>query len=459
MCVCVFLAATLLPLLSSIDQDSNVLLALRQFNRNQDSDDTDSDVIDRGNPGEAVELFKKGDQHASAGDAADADQNVELSLEDGKLKITSNSKVVEISLDELYDGSSGKDAGETKETNVHKLTKSVLNQVSEKYTQMFKKVLSRNDEKKIIYLRDFGGMQDAFTRIMLKSLIVAVEDLKQKGAQVVIIAGHSQNPESEDDLIPVIPNMKHFSVLPPLETEAQRLQWKAITERDGGRRNGEINSKLLVAVYRQKNVLGLNNGNDTKMFNGIYSMNLANIFQSVWSPSEVDRRVSTAIGHALENNRNHLEIADFLIAHDIVEELSASDNATIKKEDIGISGAKVCGDGSLDLEHLKKSCNEYERKLLSRVVDPCKKVLVCFHFCNVNNLCHFYSQSTRIISRCLCSTTNNRKPSIVDIFTFDSPILFQKRCSKKELYSWCTAFWSIRYRKGNVIHSKKKKLI
>lgn len=372
------LAATLLPLLSSIDPDSNALLALRQNNFNQESDDTDKDLIGRGKPGGAVELFKKDDEEDQFED--DDDENIDDTLEDDKLKVTVNSRAVEIDLEDLYDGSSVTDVGQVKESDMHKVSKSVLSQVSAKYTHMFKRLLSegKGGDGKIIYLRDYGGMQDAFTRIMLKSLVVAVEDLKQKGHRLMIMASHCQGTESEDEYIPVISNMRRFSVLPPLQNEDQLAQWKSVMKLDENRRITEINAKQLLAMYSQKNVLGIKTDRQGDLLQDLLSINTSDISKSIWSPSEVDRRVTTAIGHALENNKTKLDISDFKVANDIVRQVSDMKDASSKKLNIATTAAKVHRDGSLDLDYLKRSCNEYERKLLSRVVDPCKNIYSYF---------------------------------------------------------------------------------
>jgi hypothetical protein len=372
----VIIAATILPMLSSIDPDSNALLALRQHDKDGDSkSDSNNSLIDKTKDGGAVELFKKDDELEEYSEDDD-DENLgeeDDEVEDDKLKINiQNPQAIELDLGELYD-----ETESNKDSELYKVSKSVLNQVSAKYSQMFKRLLSsssseekkaREETQKIIYLRDFGGMEDAFTRIMLKSLVMAIEDLKQKGHRLMIVASHCTNNKADGYYIPAIANMRRVSVLPLLQDEKQLNEWNSIMKSDEEKRISEINAKQLLAMYGQKNPLDIKTEGD--LLNELLSLN--NISKSIWIPSDVDRRVTTAIGHALEHNKTKVDLQDFRVANDIVEKVSDLEENTWKKLKDTKKALKLKSDDSIDVEALKRNCNEYERKLLPRMVDPCK---------------------------------------------------------------------------------------
>jgi hypothetical protein len=212
-------------------------------------------------------------------------------------------------------------------------------------------------------------MEDAFTRIMLKSLVSAVEELKQKGHPLMIIASHCSSDKNDGYYVPAISNMRRVSVLPSLQTDEQLQQWNSLMKSDEEKRTTEINAKQLLAMYSHKNPLDIQKI-EGDLLKELVSLN--NISKSIWSPSDVDRRVTTAIGHALENNKTQLDLQDFEVANGIVEQVSDLEENTWKKLKSIASPIGLQSDGSVDMKSLRKRCNEYERKLLSRMVDPCK---------------------------------------------------------------------------------------
>lgn len=349
-----YTAATILPLLSSIDPDSNALLALGQNDGDSNLDDEDESVIDKAEGGGAVEKFKKEEDEES-----EEEEDVE---EDEEAVKINNARAVELDLADLFDETSDKDS------EIHKVSKAVLNQVSAKYTLMFKRLLSTSEGEKIIYLRDFGAMKDAFTRIMLKSLVTAVEELRQKGQLIMIVASHCHTNQNENYYIPAIANMRRISVLPLLQDEVHLNEWKAVMKSDEEKRISEINAKQLLAMYSQKSPIDIERSQDLlKDLSG-----LSNISKGIWSPSDVDRRVTTAIGHALERKKTDLDFEDFKVAHGIVEQVSdLKENTWRQFKNIG-TPLVLQKDGSVDLDVLKRNCNEYEKKLFGRMVDPCK---------------------------------------------------------------------------------------
>lgn len=343
--------------MSSIDPDSNAILALAQQSEGEEEEE-DSSMIDKAESGGAVELFKKDEQDNNELEEEDEDDE-EMTEEQ---QMINNARAIELDLTEFFDETSDKESG------IHKVTKSVLNQVCFKYTNMFKRLLCTSNKEKIIYLRDFGEMKDAFTRIMLKSLVAAVEESRQKGNPVMIIASHFHANKNENHYIPAIANMRRISVLPLLENQAQLDEWKSVMKNDEESRISEINAKQLLAMYSQKNPLDLKRSQD--LLKDLVGLN--NISKSIWSPSDIDRRVTTAIGHALEHNKTDLDLQDFKVAHTIAEQVTHLQENSWKQIKNMSTPIALKKDGSIDMNVLQKSCNEYERKLLGRMVDPCK---------------------------------------------------------------------------------------
>ncbi|KAI9486388.1 MAG: hypothetical protein EXX96DRAFT_548863 [Benjaminiella poitrasii] len=387
--------ATLLPMLSSIDPDSNVLLALRQASfdtntHNNNNSSNEEEIIGRGKRGDAVEIYKDDNDDHPEDDLA---ENNDDDNETSKLKIKVNSKPIEIDLDELMSHATAID----NDKDLQQVSKSLLSQVSTKYMQMFRQLLAQSDSGagKMIYLRDYGGMQDAFTRIMLKSLVMAVESLKQKGHRLMIVASHCERPEmgrvsveendavelAEDEedreeslMTPSIANMRSISVLPSLEGEQELDRWKSLMKQDEARRITEINAKQLLALASQKSVLAIKPERQPSLLKElIESIEPESISALVWSPSEIDRRVTAAMGHALKQNKRELDIEDFKVAHHIVYQATQLKEISAKKLETTASIAtRLSKDGSMDMDYLKRNCNDFERKLISRIVDPFK---------------------------------------------------------------------------------------
>lgn len=403
-----------------MDPDSNALLALGQNNdgdsKLEDGESEDGIIDETREEGAAVELFKK-DQDDEDDDNEDEDEEND---DDDDYTELNRAKSVELDLAELFDETSNKDS------ELHKISKNVLNQVSFKYTNMFKKLFASSETEKVIYLRDFGSMEDAFTRIMLKSLVTAVEQLKQKGHKLLIVASHCPSGKTESYNIPAISNMRGISVLPLLQDEERWNEWRELMKTDEEKRIREINAKQILAMYSQKNPLDIKRKQD--LLNDL--LKLENIQKVVWSPTDVDRRVTTAIGHAIEHNKTNLDFQDFKVAHDIVEQVSDLQEATWKKfKDIG-TPLVLKKDGSVDMYRLRKTCNDYERKLITRIVDPSK--------CTLYVYLHMYILLTLLSAKVQGSFKDVRAPemtidSLQSLITLPliRPDLFKKGILKK----------------------------
>ncbi|CAO3644209.1 unnamed protein product [Mucor fragilis] len=366
-------AADLVPLFSSSEQERKKLLALTQEYQdemdNADTLDSDRDFRDAfglvkqqqdTNPDdeEDADEYSENDYDQDDDDDESADQD-----DDGKVQL----RVVPF----------GQPTAAGKIIQVHrnkrdKEAESVLKQLSKKYTYMFKRHLAEggSDDKKIVYLRDYGGIHDQFSKILLNSLVDAVADLKQKGHAVVMIASHCQRTRKPDEDYPDISNMRRISVLPSLQDEDQMAAWTATMKQDEACRIKEINAKQLLAMYNHKSTLGLKADSQGDLLRDLLALQDLALSKAIWTPDNVDRRVTAAIGHALEKGKTSLDVQDFEAANRIVDqytdmlEKSASKLTTLPKEAL-----KLEPDGRLDIAHLKKTCNDFERKLLSRVVD------------------------------------------------------------------------------------------
>lgn len=374
-----------MPLFSSSEQERKKLLALSQ--EYQDEMDTADTLDSDRNVRDAFGLVKQQPQDTDQDDEQgteesdehgydeDDDENADLDDDDDedadkvKLRVvpfgqpTSAGKIIEVHRNKR-----------------DKEAESVLKQLSKKYTHMFKRHLSEgsSDDKKIVYLRDYGGIHDQFSKILLNALVDAVADLKQKGHSLIMIASHCQRTRKLDEAYPDISNMRRISVLPSLQDEDQVAEWTSIMKQDEARRVKEINAKQLLAMYNHKSTLGLTADNQGDLLRDLLAMEDLALSKAIWTPDSVDRRVTAAIGHALEQNKASLDVHDFEAANRIVDqytdmlEKSSSKLAALPKEAL-----KLEPDGSVDLAHLKKTCNDFERKLLSRVVDGSKLACVC----------------------------------------------------------------------------------
>ncbi|CAO3675613.1 unnamed protein product [Rhizopus stolonifer] len=288
--------ASLLPLISAQDMDSNAMLTVKQLTELEENKDDEEE--------------EKGERSED-----------------------------EIDVSDLL---------ATEKEKTDKTTVSLLNQVSQKYAHMFKSALA-NKESKIIYLRDYAVMQDAFSRLMLKSLVTTVEDLKQKGHSLMILTSH--HTSIKEYFAPILTHMRTTTLLPPTDSWTA---WKEKMKEDGRRRTAEINAKGFVTLCIQKHALEMPQEDwidDLAQMEGMS--------EAVWSLQDVDRRAAVAIGRALEKGQTALALEDLVTAHQIVSETSRSSAKSLKQLN-----------ESVDLTTIKQTANKYEKKLLSRIVDP-----------------------------------------------------------------------------------------
>ncbi|RCH78137.1 hypothetical protein CU098_000145, partial [Rhizopus stolonifer] len=222
-----------------------------------------------------------------------------------------------------------------------KTTGILLNQVSNKYTTLFRQALDSSC-KKIIHLRDCAVMQDAFTHLMLKSLVTAVEDLRQRGQSLMILATHSQKSSVKEQFSGVFNNMHTREILPPLD---KWNLWKDKMKMDESKRIAEINAKGWVTFCHQKHTLKMHiPTHQDKLVDNL--RNLPGMSDMVWSLQEVDRRAAVVMGHAIERQKNLLDFQDFKTVNSML--LSKPQNMFEK------ATGTIQLDGNVDLEELKE---------------------------------------------------------------------------------------------------------
>ncbi|KAI9300910.1 hypothetical protein BJ944DRAFT_15445 [Cunninghamella echinulata] len=279
---------------------------------------------------------------------------------------------------------------------------------------------NNNTNNKIVYLRDFGDMHDTLGSLMLKSLMMTVEDLRENGQRVIVLGGYSpslkesssssnisksfsnENELNEDknnnmnssgelegnyaqalqsDKIPVLTGMKCIHVAPPISLSTSSDEWTAWESqlnKDAARRIGEMNARQLMTVYQHKRMIQIKPYKEEEEEHHHYITQLIQqlgeklntIQHELWSTEEIDRRVTVAIGHALQKNKDRVDIEDFIKANDIVNQGTSIYRQATKILGKHRSKVKIEKDGSIDTTFLKKECNTYESRLISRIVDP-----------------------------------------------------------------------------------------
>ncbi|KAI9315882.1 P-loop containing nucleoside triphosphate hydrolase protein [Dichotomocladium elegans] len=273
------------------------------------------------------------------------------------------------------------DKTETKQAAILKLVEKIIS----RYHSMFERMLLTIDAKnvsssKIVYLRDYSAMIDPVSILMQKALLQAVEQLRQKGHQIIVVAGYSPPLSTqsfnykdalEDGRISAMSGMKCISIPPPLHNPGLMAAWEAQLKLDSAKRIGEVNGRQLLAILLQKDVIGLKNVHGNNQMKLVAELgNLEGIRDTLWSPAELDRHATCAIGNALKNGKTSVGLEDLATASRIVRPSilrTQQTNRLLDQHRIQIKNGE-----QLNLMELEKVCNEYESRLLSRVVDPSK---------------------------------------------------------------------------------------
>lgn len=257
-----------------------------------------------------------------------------------------------------------------------------------RFNTMFSRMLMTGDDKnppspKIVYLRDYERMGDRLSSTLREALMDSVEQMRQKGHRIVVLAGYSpslttkyQNYKrslSEID-IPLMPGMKCISIPPPMHDTFLFRSWEAQLEVDAAKRIGEINARQILMALKQKDVIGIKGlqGSQAKLIAEL--SNLEGIQKSLWQPAEIDRHVTCAIGNALSNNKSIMTLDDFVVATNFVRhnmDQRQHVKRLLDKQRIMID---LDNNEPLNISQLHKYCDSYESRFLSRIVDPCECV-------------------------------------------------------------------------------------
>lgn len=257
-----------------------------------------------------------------------------------------------------------------------------------RFNTMFSRMLMTGDDKnppssKIVYLRDYERMGDRLSSTLREALMDSVEQMRQKGHRIVVLAGYSpslttkyQNYKrslSEND-IPLMPGMKCISIPPPMHDTFLFRSWEAQLEVDAAKRIGEINARQILMALKQKDVIGIKGlqGSQAKLIAEL--SNLEGIQKSLWQPAEIDRHVTCAIGNALSNNKSTMTLDDFVVATNFVRhnmDQRQHVKRLLDKQRIMID---LDNKEPLNISQLHKYCDSYESRFLSRIIDPCECV-------------------------------------------------------------------------------------
>lgn len=263
---------------------------------------------------------------------------------------------------------------------------------------------------KIIYLRDYAHIIESSTgEPAVTALLQTVQEMRSNGQEIVIVAGvspsvstissrKSQRPGqpiekniassafSMDDLDDLLGNKIKFPYfqlvsIPPAIDSAENIEaWKTQMERDLAVRLEELNARNILNACVERKIISpaqafVSTTAVTKVLNKITSAQL-----EYWPMSFVHRLVSTAIGISLSQQNPHaqsnaLNMSYLIDAEKILKQGSELRSQALNKlkQDFEHTRKKLATvkEGSeMDMKALKEICNEYERKLISKIVDP-----------------------------------------------------------------------------------------
>ncbi|KAG2222267.1 hypothetical protein INT45_006946 [Circinella minor] len=322
---------------------------------------------------------------------------------------TNNNKTLSTSAttattDEEEEVKDDKTLDENKSAGLPSITSKTMEEITTRYTAAFERILQYGHKEKgasqipkLIYLRDYGDMHGLPPTILLKSLMSAVENLKQKGHKIVALAGYSPSLTStqinykqalDEDEVPLMSTMKCISIPPPLYDNNLLNAWESQMKLDTARRMGEINAKQLLIILQQKNVNGIKNNHNHliqqhRTLVTDLATRLEGIQENIWTGIEIERHVTFAIGHALRHKKTTVDLEDIIAANQVVRKsvmIRKQLNKTLESQKIRLttgtndqeSGTHGSNIDNLDITELKKYCDEYEQRFLTRIVDPYK---------------------------------------------------------------------------------------
>lgn len=254
------------------------------------------------------------------------------------------------------------------------------------YLRVLQHLITKKDsnlnQPRIVYLRDYGEMHDGEPYFSVKVLVRVVEELRQKGQRLLIFGGASpplKGIERDDKSIPLYQCMKLLDVPAPYHHDHEIIkQHEQLFKDDASLRIGEINAQKMLNSLEGKRVLRFADVPHKLL-------ELEHITDTIWEAPEVERRVSSALGRALAEKKPHVDLADFKAANNLIR-LSTVARVTAAASGVEKRKAYLDANGKICMDELKADCTEYESRLLSRIVDPCKfcacvRVCVCACVC------------------------------------------------------------------------------
>jgi hypothetical protein len=268
---------------------------------------------------------------------------------------------------------------------------------------------------KIIYLRDYAHIIESPTgELVVTALLQTIQEIRSHGQEMVIVAGvspsistltsrkgqhHGKTIDDKsqassvdmDDLDDLLGNKIKFpyfqlvSIPPAMDSAESTEAWKNQMEHDLAARIEELNARNILTACVQRKIISpaqafVSTSAVSKVLNKIECART-----EYWPMNFVHRLVSTAIGISLSQQNpdvqsNYLNMAHLIEAEKILKQGSElrSQALTKIKQDFENTRKQLISvkeGNELDMKALKEICNEYERKLLTKIVDPGKLVV------------------------------------------------------------------------------------
>lgn len=276
---------------------------------------------------------------------------------------------------------------------------------------------------KIIYLRDYSHIIESPTgELVVTALLQTIQDIRSYGQQIVVVAGvspslssissrkgkgqvtekkssiESLDMDDVDDLLGNKIKFPYFQLvsIPPSADSPQSMKaWKTQMEKDLALRLEELNARNILMACVQKKIISpaqafVSTPIVTKILNKMEGAR-----SEYWPMHFINRLVSTATGISMSPSNQHGHPNTFNMSHLLQAEKILKRGSELRSQ--AITSLKqeyehsrkqlisVKEGNELDMKALKDVCNDYERKLLTKIVDPGTSSLgdtiVPFSFC------------------------------------------------------------------------------
>ncbi|CAO3685543.1 unnamed protein product [Umbelopsis ramanniana] len=263
---------------------------------------------------------------------------------------------------------------------------------------------------KIIYLRDYSHIIESPTgELVVTALLQTIQDIRNNGQPIVVVAGvspslsnissrkgqgqviekkssiESLDMDDVDDLLGNKIKFPYFQLvsIPPSADSPQSMRaWKVQMEQDLALRLEELNARNILMACVQKKIISpaqafVSTPIVTKILNKMEGARSEH-----WPMHFINRLVSTATGISMSPSNQHGHPNTFNMSHLIQAEKILKRGSELRSQ--AITNLKqeyehsrkqlisVKEGNELDMKELKDVCNDYERKLLTKIVDPAR---------------------------------------------------------------------------------------